>query len=103
MAVLVDPAAADFREALANPAPLAAPFPAVANPVLSAPPAPPACAASGSGATATGTVRTRYVRVLCVFVFVLVSYLQKFCVVLISIPGVFLSLRVSALAKHSTV
>ena len=70
MAVPVDPAAADL-EALANPAPPSAPVPAVADPVLPAPSAPPAQPAE------------------IFFFFVLVSYLHRFCVVLLCIPGGF--------------
>ena len=85
MAVPVEPAPADL-EASANPAPPAAPVPAVVDPVLPAPPAPPAQPAGPLGGQEEQLNEVFYSFVRFSF-FVLVFYLHRFCIVLLSIPG----------------
>ena len=93
-------------QALANPAPPAACVPAVADPILPAPLTGSSCAISGSGGRAT---RTRYIRVCAFFFFVLVSYLYRFCVVLLFILGLLmfavyrLWLNVGSCVEHKLV
>jgi len=87
MAAPVDPAAADL-EVLANLAPPPAPVPVVADPAPPALPAPPAQleGAVGGQQEQLNEVFHSFMRF---FVFVLVSNLHRFCIVLASIPGGF--------------
>ena len=96
MAVPIDPAAADL-EALAHAARPPAPVLAVADP---APPAPPAPLAQPAGAVEgqqvwLNEVFQSFVRF---FVFVLVSNLHRFCVILPSFPGGFFACLLACLA-----